>query len=222
MRHLKTTFILLILVSGIGLTGCSSLISLGPSGPVASIYTLEPLSRQGTPLSDAPVLFVEEPQVSGALDNLRIAVKRSPIRYEYLPQARWEERTPRLIQRHVARSLDNRTALNAVGDVNIDLPLLYRLRLDVRHFEVEAHDERSLSVKVAWVATLMDAMSSNVLASHVFSAQDNVADDSPDTMVQAFNVAMNAIVTEMAHWTEQKIADRGPRTMDSIQTNPAQ
>ncbi len=219
---MKTTLALVVLVSAISIAGCSSLVSLGPSGPAPSVFTLEPLSRQGTPEPGAPVLFVEEPQVSGALDSMRIAVKRSPVRYEYLPQARWEERTSRLIQRHVARSLDNRTALNAVGDVNIDLPLLYRLRLDVRKFEAESHNDDPLSIEIVWVAILMDAMSSDVLDTRAFSVQDQVNGDSSDATALAFNNAMNAIVTEMAGWAEQKIADREKQSAENARISPVQ
>lgn len=207
MTMMKSLFGLSLVIAVLGLSGCSSLVKLGPDGPAPAIYTLEPLSRQGAPKTDAPVLFVEEPQVSGALDSLRIAVKRSPVRYEYLPNARWEERTTRLIQRHVARSLDNRTGLNAVGDVNIDLPLLYRLRLDVRKFEATADDAGNLlSVDIAWVATLMDAMSSRVLATQPFKATDRPQSTIvPDAIAHAYNRAMNQIVGDMADWAEKTI-----------------
>lgn len=196
MPRLATLAVLLPL-----LAGCGGLIDLGPDGPPATVYTLEPLERAARQEEGAPRIYVEEPQVSGALDSQRILVRRGGTSLESLAGARWETRTPRLVQRHLATSLDNLPGLEAVGEFNIDLPVDYRLRLDLRAFEARvAEDGGQTRVTVAFVAMLIDPMTSAILASRHVSTSDEVAGADNAAIVARFNRGMQGLAQELAAW----------------------
>ncbi|WP_210431317.1 ABC-type transport auxiliary lipoprotein family protein [Iodidimonas gelatinilytica] len=193
---------LLSVALALPLSGCGGLVDLGQNGPPPSIFTLEPLPRADKDDQRAPLIFVEEPQLSGALDTTRIAVRRGANRFEYLAVARWEERTSRLLQRYVARSLDNRAGLEAVGDFNIDLPVGYRLRLDVRNFEAQTDADRAdgLTVRVNWVAMIIEATSSKIIGQRNLVADRQAASDSPSDVIAAYNAATDMAVKDLAIW----------------------
>lgn len=183
------------------LSACGGLIDLGPDGPPATIYTLEPLPRAAAQEPGAPRIYVEEPQVSGALDSQRILVRRGGVSIETLADARWEARTSRLVQRQIATSLDNSAALEAIGEFNIDLPVDYRLRIDLRAFEAQVPEGGGpTDIEIAFVALLIDPTSSAVLASRHFSASGEVGGAGNAAIIARFNREMQALVGDLAAW----------------------
>jgi len=183
------------------LGACGGLVNLGDQGPPPDLYTLEPLERRNIDSVVSVRLLVEEPILSGALSSQRIAVRPDDRRYAYLAGARWEESTPRLLQRHIAHSLDNVTAFEAIGDVNIDLPVAFRLRLDIRAFNAVVEERaESPRVELAWVATLVRGSSPEVLATRYFQTTQPADSDAADALVAAFNTAADKMVSDLADW----------------------
>ncbi|WP_281300367.1 MULTISPECIES: ABC-type transport auxiliary lipoprotein family protein [unclassified Iodidimonas] len=182
-----------------GLSGCGGLVNLGPSGPPLAIYGLDPLPHSLDERGGVPLIYIEEPQTSGALDTVRIAISRDNRRFEYLADARWEERTPQLLQRYLARSIDNGPALDAVGNFNIDLPVDYRLRIDLRRFDAHRAAD-GLIIEIALVVNLVDALSSELLGSRHFMASHPAASNQPDDIVAAYNAALDQIATSLTSW----------------------
>lgn len=181
------------------LMGCGGLVDLGPKGPADVIYRLEPLER-GADQPEGPLVYVEEPEVSGALDTMRIAIEDSPRSYAYLAGARWEERTPLLLQRHIARSLDNQPGLQAVGALNFDLPVALRLKLDIRDFEARRTAGGNPEVFIAMVAVLSDATSSKMRGNRYFEQKEQASGTDAAAIVAAYNTALDRLVRELAAW----------------------
>lgn len=187
------------------LAACGGLVELGPEGPPPTLYTLQPLERNGSPDSDAVRLYVEVPQVPGALDTQRIAVRRSDRQIEYVAGARWSEGFPRLLQRHITISLDNDPALEAIGGFNIDVPVDYRLRIDVR--EHYAHvDGAEPEVRLDWSAQIIDNAPAKVRAVARFSARQAAGGPSAQAILAAYNEATNQLVTDLVAWAARETA----------------
>ncbi|GAK33677.1 hypothetical protein JCM17846_12900 [Iodidimonas nitroreducens] len=182
-----------------GLSGCGGLVNLGPSGPPLAIYGLDPLPLLSDERGGVPLIYIEEPQLSGALDTVRIAISRDNRRFEYLADARWEERTPQLLQRYLARSIDNGPALDAVGNFNIDLPVDYRLRMDLRRFDAHRTSD-GLTIEITLLASLVDALSSDLLGSRHFKASHPAASNQPDDIVAAYNAALDEMTKDLSSW----------------------
>lgn len=198
------------------LAGCGGLLGgLGASGPPPELYTLEPLERDKRDSVVASRLLVEEPVLSGALSSQRIAVRPGDRRYAYLGGARWEASAARLIQRYLAHSLDNITAFEAIGDVNSNLAVAFRLRLDVRAFNaVAGPDGGAPRVEIAWVATLVRGSKPEVIARRYFEVGERAGSDRPGDLVAAFNTAGDALVTDMADWIRESV-DGSQATADA-------
>ncbi len=205
----------LLLASPLLIAACSSLVDLGPGGPPPAIYTLPPVAH-ATDMTATPIrLLLEEPGVAGALDSDRIAVRRSPIRVEYLAGARWEDRVPRLIERHLTAYLDGRKGLAAVGALEADLPVAYRLRLDLRSFEADiSEDGTSPRARVAMAATLQSATSSAIVAERYFTAAENADARDAEAIVRAMGTATDRIAAALADWIEALLAADTPTDRD--------
>jgi len=198
---------LIVLISVLFVGGCSSLVDFGPKGPPPQVFTLEPLPRENTQSNQELRLLVEQPILSSALNSQRIAMRRGDLEIAYLAGARWEEPLEQLLQRHLAHSLDNRPSLAALGEGNLDLPVDYRLRLDLRAFNGVTTDiPGQPRIEIAWVATLLAGGTPDVLATRYFSLERSAGDDSPHVMAREFNTTVNQLAERMAEWIEEEIA----------------
>lgn len=204
----KARWILLPLFLLLG--ACGGLVDLGPQGPAPQVFTLAPLPRADAQSEGAARLLVEQPILSGALESRRIAVRRGDLEIAYLAGARWEEAVPQLLQRHLVQSLDNRAGLEAVGEGSLDLPVDHRLRLDLRAFNAVTTDRPGRPrIAIAWVATLLDGETPEVVASRYFQSSRNATSDAPAAVAATFNATLNDIAGDMVEWIESEIA--GPR-----------
>lgn len=189
-------------------SGCGGLVDLGPKGPPDSIFRLAPLPRaEGA--GEGPLVYIEEPDVSGALDTSRIAIEESGHSIAYLAAARWEERVPLLIQRHIARSLDNQARLSAVGSLNFDLPVVGRLKLDVRDFELQRSMDGHSEVVLAVRAVLSSATSSDILGNLYREVRIRPDGEDMISIVAAFNRALDALARDLATFVRESMAAEG-------------
>jgi len=200
MLKLRWIFLPVLVLLG----GCGGLVDLGPQGPAPLVFTLEPLPRQDAQSREATRVLVEQPLLSGALDSRRIAVRRGDLEIAYLAGARWEDAVPQLLRRYLAQSLDNRAELEAVGEGNLDLPVDLRLRLDLRAFHVVTTDRPGRPrIEIAWVASLLEGDTPQVLARRHFEQSRDASSDRPATIASAFNAVLDDISGEMARWMEE-------------------
>ena len=200
-----------LLVSPLLLAACSGLVDLGPGGPPPASYTLPPVMHADDATSKPVRLLVEEPGVAGALDSDRIAVRRSPILIEYLADARWEDRVPRLIERHLTAYLDSRDGLAAVGALAADLPAAYRLRLDLRAFEADVSEDRAAPLAmVAMAATVQSTTSSDIVAERYFMASERADATDAEAIVRALGTATDRVAAALADWIEGRLATATP------------
>ncbi len=206
----------LLLASPLLIAACGSLVDLGPGGPPPAIYTLPPVVHVDDATAAPVRLLVEEPGVAGALDSDRIAVRRSPILIEYLADARWEDRVPRLVERHLTAYLDGRKGLAAVGALEADLPVAYRLRLDLRTFEADIPGDGGPSPRavVAVAATLQSATSSAIVAERYFTAVEQADATDAEAIVRALGTATDRIAAALADWIETHLAAGAPGDRD--------
>lgn len=186
------------------LAGCGNLVELGPSGPPPVVYTLEPPARAETSVDAAsrPAIAVLEPELSGALDTDGVAVRDAAHSLSYLAGGRWENRAPDLIQRYVARALDNGGALRAYRDGQSVAAPGYRLQLDVRAYEADARQNAGSAprVRIAWLAVLTEAESGRVLDERFFEVDEPAAHDSSAAIIGAFDRGMNSLTGHLARW----------------------
>lgn len=195
------------------LAGCGSLVELGPSGPPSIVYTLEPPARSDVAAASMarPSIAVLEPELSGGLDSEGVAVREATHTLSYLAGGRWENRAPTLIQRYVARALENGGTLRAYRDgLHVATPG-YRLHLDVRAFEAVAPRAREGAprVRIAWLAVLTEADSGHILDERFFEQDRSAERDSSAAIIGAFDRGMASLTGDMARWIADAIDAAG-------------
>jgi len=194
------------------LAGCGNLVELGPSGPPPVLYTLEPPARSeaGADRSSRPRVAVIEPELSGALDTDGVAVRDAAHSLSYLAGGRWENRAPELIQRFVARALDNGNAVRAYREGRFDVSPRYRLHLDVRAFEADAPavSGDAPRVRIAWLAVLTDAETGRMLDERFFETEERAARDTSAAIIDAFDRGMTDLTAALARWVAENTGGR--------------
>jgi cholesterol transport system auxiliary component len=203
-----------LILSGLGLFalgGCSAISAIGDATTPLDAYDLR-IDPAGGPRAAggalARDLVVELPEVSGALDTDRILIRPNPLQAQYLPDARWTDPAPRLLQRLLVRAIDDSGALRFVGTRPLgamgDVALIGRLT----DFQAEIGAAGAVQVRLRLNARLVREADARVLATRVFEATAPAPDTAALPLVEAFNTAAGTLVPEAARWALQTMGAR--------------
>jgi cholesterol transport system auxiliary component len=140
-------------------------------------------------------LLVETPVASGLLDSDRVVVRAGPDEFGLLRGARWSEPLPQLWQRTLIRSIEDDGRLRA-GRARDALAGDERLLGELRAFEYAV--ERS-EVRVHFHAKRVDARQ-RIVAERSFEASAEVRGSDAANVVEAFNAASAAMLSELIKW----------------------
>ena len=117
-----------------------------------------------------------------------------------LPDARWVDEVPAVVQSLLIRSISETGRIAYVGRTDAgpipDKALL--VRIDA--FEVNALESSAFSVTVDLDLTLINDSNQRVVASRRFSQTDLVASDDVSRIVAAFQHVLNDLLPAMSDW----------------------
>ncbi|MEM8822383.1 MAG: ABC-type transport auxiliary lipoprotein family protein [Pseudomonadota bacterium] len=179
--------------------GCATLGALESASRPMPTFELTPVPGGGgrqRPLT----LVVARPDAPAAVDTDRILVKPDPLAVAYLPNARWSDDAPMMLQSIVVRSIAGTGRLAHVGPAQggpvADAVLL--LRID--SFQAEPTAEAvSVPIRVALAATLIRDRDQQLVARD-FSGSATAASESAGDVVSAFQAALDPILPSLADW----------------------
>ncbi|MEM7488288.1 MAG: ABC-type transport auxiliary lipoprotein family protein [Pseudomonadota bacterium] len=185
------------------LSGCAALDVLTPAEALPT-YDLAPFPGR-TGARRSVVLAVARPDAPAAIATDRILVKPDPLSVAYLPDARWADEVPALLQSLAIRTIAATGRLGHVGAAETgpipDTALL--LRIDA--FQAEPRpDAAGVPVRIALAATLVRDADQSLLAARDFTATATAATDSPAALVPAFQQALATILPTLADWTADR------------------
>jgi cholesterol transport system auxiliary component len=185
------------------LPGCGALSSLSKAGDELDAYTLSPAASSGTAAGGSRHLIVELPSSSGALATDRILVKPLPYQAQYLPDGRWTEPTPALVQTLLVTSFQNLGGFRLVGRTANGLNPDYTLMTEIQDFQVEplATDPPQYVIRVSLMMTLIRESDRRIVASRRFSATETVGSDDTVTLVGGFDRVVQRLLGEIVIWT---------------------
>jgi cholesterol transport system auxiliary component len=89
------------------LAACGALNAISDASTPMNAYTLSPLEAGDTGPAIPRHLIVEVPTSAGALANDRIQIKPVAFQAQYLPDGRWTEPAPALVQSLLVASFQN-------------------------------------------------------------------------------------------------------------------
>jgi cholesterol transport system auxiliary component len=197
------------------LAGCSGII--GPSGPPAQIYVLQP---QLSALSDAPKvswqLVIGEPSTSESLDTLRIALIRGQG-LDYYANAQWTDSMPHLFQNLLVQAFETSGKIAAVAGSTEGVRADYVLGTEIRSFEAHYATENGAPTIVVDVVARLMGIDLRVVIATLFSHHEAPAarNDIP-SVVSAFDQAVGATLEDIAAWTlRQNMSPAAPAAAEA-------
>jgi cholesterol transport system auxiliary component len=185
------------------LASCGAVSSLSKAGKELDAYTLSPAPGTGTPAGGSRHLIVELPTAPGALGTDRILVKPIPYQAQYLPDGRWTEPTPALLQTLLVASFQNLGGFQLVGRTANGLNPDYTLMTELQDFQAEplATEPPQYAIRISMMMTLIRESDRSIVASRRFSVTETVGSDDTRTLVSGFDRGMQNVLQQIVAWT---------------------
>jgi cholesterol transport system auxiliary component len=189
-------------ISSLG--GCSALSALNSAAEPLDTYDLKPVAGSQTGARSSRTMLVARPEAPAAISSDRIMVKPDPVSITYLPDARWTDELPLVVQSLLIRSISGTGRIGYVGQSDggpvPDSALL--VRLDA--FNVERQPGGALQVVIAMDLTVLNDRDQMVVANRNFGQSGPATDDSPVAVVAAFQSVLEVLLPAMADWAVER------------------
>ncbi len=199
MTHLTRRIALVGALCSLG--GCSAITSINAAAKPLNTYDLSPASGSQSGGRTSRTLLVALPQASAALATDRIMVKPDPASITYLPDARWSDEIPAVVQSLLIRSISQTGRVAYVGAVGAgpvpDKALL--VRIDA--FEITVSGAGLFTAKLDFDLTVINDRDQRIVASRRFTQSEQIASDEPQAIVGAFQRLLNEMLPAMSDWT---------------------
>lgn len=188
------------------LSGCGALTSLSNAGKEMDAYTLSPATGTGEAASGSQHLVVELPTSTGAIGTDRILIKPVSYQAQYLPDGRWSEAAPLLVQNLLVSSFQNIGGFRLVGRTGAGLMPDYTLMTELQEFQAEPADPdaNGFTVKVTVLVTMIRESDRRIVASRRIAATGAAASDDTRDIVAAFDRALRTVLAETVFWTASR------------------
>lgn len=202
LMTLSRRFALLGALSALG--GCSAISALNSAAQPLDTYDLLPANGSQDGRRTSRTMLVARPEASAAIATDRIMVKPDAASITYLPDARWSDELPLVIQSLLIRSISGTGRIGYVGRSDggpvPDTALL--VRIDA--FNVNVRPDGSFYVAADLTLTTLNDRDQRVTAMQGFSATAPVASDQPAAIVVAFQGVLDGLLPQMADWAVQR------------------
>jgi cholesterol transport system auxiliary component len=180
--------------------GCAGSL-LGPSNDAAQIYRLEIAATAGGAERLPLALGVARPRAAASLDTDRIAVVQPDSRFGHFAGVRWSEPAPQMLQALIVRVLQSDGRYEVIVATPSRVPADLLLDVELRRFEaVYAPGVESPTVRVEFLATLVDTRRARRVSSIVASAEAVAGSNGRSAVLEAFERATSESVQALAAW----------------------
>ncbi len=188
------------------LSGCGAISSLSKAGAELDAYTLSPATGSGSAMGGSGHLIVELPSSAGALSTDRILIKPVPYQAQYLPDGRWTEPAPALVQTLLVMSFQNLGGFGLVGRTANGLNPDHTLITDLQDFQAEplGPEQEGLVVRISMMMTMIRESDRRIIASRRFTTTEIVASDDTLAVVGGFDRAVQRVLQEVVVWAARQ------------------
>lgn len=193
------------------LAGCSALGALDDAATPLNVYDLR--APQGAPVVQGTALArdvtIELPTTSGVLTTDRILIRPDAIQAQYLPDVRWGDEVPVMMQTLMLRALENTNGLRYVGRRPLAGSGDYAIVTELVDFQAELSGTGDTAVVlIRMTSRLVREDDANVVASRTFSANAPAGSTQTADIIDAFNRASDEILIDFADWTMTTLGRR--------------
>lgn len=186
-------------------SGCGALSALDTATKPLDTYDLLPatVSKKGTRTSRT--LLVARPQASAALTSDRIMVKPDPATITYLPDSRWSDEVPAVLQSLLIRTISGTGRIAYVGRSDAgpipDKALLTR----VDTFEVNVLPDTTFEARIGLELTIINDRDQRIVATRQFSQARPVENDEVKSIVKAFQEMLDEVLPSITEWVVRHV-----------------
>ena len=185
----------------LGLIGCSIL----PSSEALDIYELRaPSDLPSTDRPIARVVTVELPETTGTLDTDRILIRPDNLQAQYLPDVRWGEDTPVMVQTLMLRSLQATGGLTYVGRRPLGSGGDFAIVSDIIDFQAEAVGE-TVSIHLSVEVRIVRERDAQIVAGRTFRAEVPTDSTATEDLIAGFDAAADQVFTDFTLWTMARL-----------------
>lgn len=198
-----------LLTLGLLLTACVDALDL-VSGAPPRLYDLTPKSTFDGDLPKTPGrLTIDVPTATAGLNTARIALKPTPVQYEYYAEARWVDVVPVMTQTLLLESFDNSERIDILGRGAYGLRADYGLLVNIREFQAEYENETSTpDVRIRFQARLVAMPRRSHIASTSVVGLAKAKSRKLDDIITAFDEAFGRAAKDLVDWTVRRAAER--------------
>lgn len=185
----------------LAMAGCGALGAVEQAAAPLDAFTLAAITPTEARQSGLHII-VEPTEATGALTTDRILIKPNALQAQYLPAGRWTDPAPDLVRILLVASLQNSGGFLRVGRDGAGLLPDYTVLSDLQDFQAEPETDGSLTwkVRVSMSISLVRESDRTLVASRQFEATAPAATDNTIELVNAFQVAMSAVLAEQVDW----------------------
>ncbi len=193
------------------LAGCSTLQAIGDASTPLDIYDLR--APTGAPVAPgAPLardVIIEVPTTSGVLNTDRILIRPDALQAQYLPDVRWGDEVPIMMQTLLLRTLENTGGLRFVGRRPIAGSGDFAIVTELVDFQAElAEDGEGADVVIRMTSRIIRERDAQVIATRQFSTRAIAGSTDTRALVEAFDAASDQVLIEFANWTMATLGRR--------------
>lgn len=187
--------------AALALGGCSVVSTLNDATQPLDTYDLSPVAGSQAGARSTRTLLVARPEASSAIAADRIMIKPDAASITYLPDARWSDEAPLVMQSLLIRSISGTGRIGYVGRSDggpvPDTVLL--VRMDA--FHGAAVGDGTINVVLDMTLSVVNDRDQRVIGSRRFTQSAIAPNDSPTAIVAAFQAALDALLPQAVDWT---------------------
>lgn len=194
--------ILLALATISVLSGCSALSALsGAATPLDAYDLAAPTNPITARAATSRQFVVEVPTTPGALNTDRILIRPHPLQAAYLPDGKWADEVPVMMQTLLVRSFEDTNAFRYVGRRPLGASGDYALVTDLTDFQAEAAaDGKTATIRLRLTARMVREDDAAILSTRSFISSAEVASTETLALVEGFNTANQSMLSDVTKW----------------------
>lgn len=195
------------------LSGCNAVTAVSRASDPLDAYTLSPLAPVTPRGAGQGHIVVELPSTGGELSSDRILIKVSPLQAQYLPEARWAEPVPAMVQTLLVNSLLNQGRFRLVSRVGAGLQPDHTLMTEIQAFQAEltgvapegplADPLRRMpaQVRVEMQLTVIRESDRAIAGTRRFAGLGAVPSDGTAVLIESLDRIVQSVLAEAVAWT---------------------
>ncbi|MCC5973818.1 MAG: membrane integrity-associated transporter subunit PqiC [Rubellimicrobium sp.] len=193
----------------VALSGCGTISALEGATAPLDVFELRAQPQPQAARQSPVQVIVELPSTTGALDTDRIMIRPNALQAQYLPEVRWGDPVPVMLQTLMLRSIESTGAFAYVGRRPLGAGGDFAILTELRDFQAELDPEgETATVRLQMTARMLREGDMRIVATRAFAATAPAASTETGAIIAAFDAAAAQLMPDITSWA---LASAGAR-----------